>query len=274
MKRILIFVAVLLFGSSLLIPTDAAVPPPIWDEAGILTETEENALNDAVKTLKTDYDIDVMIVAAASLNGESAQDKADGLYDFLGGNEDGVLFLLSMEEREWYISTTGDMIYVLTDYGIQQIGEGSIAYISQGDYYGGFQYFLDSLPYYLESFESGTPVDGYADFSGDYYHADQEEVVYYEDSSPSLFLSLIIGLVAGGITVFIMYRMMDEKNKQRGASAYMKDGSFHLNSRRDLFLYSNLSKTRKQQNNNSSGGGSSVHRSSGGRRHGGGGGKF
>ena len=54
----------------------------------------------------------------------------------------------------------------------------------------------------------------------------------------------------------------------------MVKGSWKLTQHRDLFLYSNVSKVRKQDPPKNSGGGSSVHRSTSGRSHGGGGGKF
>lgn len=273
MKRVLSVLLVSLLLLCLILPVSANEYPLVSDMENLLTPEEVQSLSDAALGLKQEYGIHPIIVTVPSFLGKSAQDFADDYYDEFSDSEDGVLFLLSMEQREWYISTAGSMIYALTDYGIQQIGEGAISYITQGDYYGGFRYFLDSLPAYLDALADGSPIDGYADYSGDYYHGDAEETVYYEDSSPNFFLSLIIGLAAGGITVFVMYRMMDDKNKQRGAAAYMKEGSFHLHTRRDIFLYSNVSKTRKQQNT-SSGGGSSVHRSSGGRSHGGGGGKF
>jgi len=273
MKRLLSIILTVLLSFCLIFPAKANEYPLISDMEELLTATEVTSLADTVQALNQQYDIHIMIVTTPSFFGKSAQDFADDYFDEYAVSDDGVVFLLSMEEREWYISTCGEMIYALTDYGIQQLGEGAISYISSGDYYGGFQFFLDSLPEYLDALAAGTPIDGYADESGNYYHGDAEETVYYEDSEPSFFLSLIIGLAAGGITVFIMRRMMDDKNRQRGAAVYMKEGSFHLNTRRDLFLYSNVSKTRKQQNT-SSGGGSSVHRSSGGRSHGGGGGKF
>ena len=271
-KALSVFVTALLI-ICLVFPAAANEYPLIADMEELLTAEEVSALSEIAMSLKQDYNVHVMIVTVPSFLGKSAQDFADDYYDEFSDSEDGVLFLLSMGQREWYISTAGTMIYALTDYGIQQIGEETIGYIGQGDYYGGFQYFLDALPYYLDAYENGAPVDGQADYSGDYYHGDQEEVVYYEDSSPSFLLSLIIGLAAGGITVFVMYRMMDEKNRQHGAAAYMKENSFRLHTRRDLFLYSHVSKTKKPQNTGS-GGGSSVHRSSGGRSHGGGGGKF
>ena len=84
-----------------------------------------------------------------------------------------------------------------------------------------------------------------------------------------------IGAVVGGITVLIMRACMNTKRPQRSAGSYLNDSSYHLRTNRDLFLYSNVTKTRIQQESSSSGGGgSSVHTSSSGSSHGGGGGKF
>ena len=190
--------------------------------------------------------------------------------------DDGVLFLLSMEERDWYISTKGNAIYALTDYGIQQVGESALPYLKNGDYYGAFDAFLAALPTYFSAYSDGSPIDGYADTSGDYYHGDQEDVVYYEQPRHvSIWISIVIGAVVGGITVLIMRACMNTKRPQRSAGSYLNDSSYHLRTNRDLFLYSNVTKTRIQQESSSSGGGgSSVHTSSSGSSHGGGGGKF
>lgn len=272
MKRLISLFFALFLIPCLLLTAAAVSPPPVTDKEQLLSEAEENALISAIGQIKTDCSIDVMIVTTESYNGKSAQDYADDWYDTTGGGDDGVLFLLSLAQREWYISTCGKMIYVLTDYGIQHLGEEAASYFGSGDYYGGFVRFLELLPEYLDAYEKGAPVDGHADYSGSYYHGDAEETVYYE-SSPNFFVSLVIGLVVAAIAILVMKSAMNTKRAQRGASVYVKQGSFHLKLHQDLFLYSNVSKTRRQQNT-SSGGGSSVHRSSGGRSHGGGGGRF
>jgi len=248
----------------------------VFDGAGLLLPEEISALEEQAGELALLYDIDPVILTVDSLHGKSAQNYADDYYDNAGYRDDGVLFLLAMAEREWYISTCGTVIYTLTDYGIQQLGESIVPYLADEYWYDGFQHFLDSLPYYLDAYENGAPIDGYADHSGDYYHGDQEEILYYEEeSAPSFLLSLFGGILAAGITIVIMRSTMNTKRAQRSACVYMKEGSWNLYQHRDLFLYSNVTKTRRQESNsNSGGGGSSVHRSSGGRRHGGGGGKF
>lgn len=248
----------------------------VIDEANLLRQEEITYLETVSAQLTDQYSIHAVILTVDSLEGRSAQDVADAYYDNSGFGDNGVLFLLSMAEREWYISTTGSMMYALTDFGIQQIGEHTAAYFADGLWFDGFCCYLTELPIYLDSFESGSPLDGFADYSGDYYHGTQEEILYHEEeNSPSLGLSLICGIAAAGITVLIMRSSMNTKQPQRGASAYMNSGSWNLSQHRDLFLYSRVTKTRKQEaTTGSKGGGSSVHRSSAGRSHGGGGGKF
>ena len=105
--------------------------------------------------------------------------------------------------------------------------------------------------------------------------AEEDEILYYEEEfTPSFLVSLLCGIVVAGMILLVMRLSMNSKRPQRCASVYMKEGSWNLTQHRDLFLYSNVTKTRKQDPPKSSGGGSSVHRSSGGRSHGGGGGRF
>lgn len=254
--------------------------PQVIDNAYLLSVSERDALETKAAALREEYEMDVVILTVDSLHGKRPQDYADDYYDEngygCGEEKSGLLFLISMEERDWYISTCGEAIYAFTDYGIQQVGEAALPYLSDGEYYEAFDAYLDTLPAYLSAYRSGAPLDGYADYSGDYYHGDRESVVYYEEEhSPSLVISLLIGAAVAGIAVLVMRASMNTKRLQSSAADYLEHGSFHLNRQQDMFLYSNVSKTRRpEEHDNNSGGGSSVHSSSSGTSHGGGGGKF
>lgn len=250
----------------------------VVDNADLLSNVEESAHEETIRLLRERYNMDVVLLTVDSLEGMRPQDYADNYYDEngygLGEDRSGLLLLISMEERDWYISTCGNAIYALTDYGIQRLGEELVSGFGIS-YDAGFRMFLNALPEYFEAYESGQPIDGYADYSGDYYHGDQEDVVYYEEEfTPSVGLSFVLGLIVAGISLMIMRRGMNTKRSKRTASDYMQENSFRMRQQLDLFLYSKLNKERRQQQSSSSGGGSSVHRSSGGRNHGGGGGKF
>lgn len=282
-RKLTAWLVVLLVLPSLLVSVCAVNGtglPLIVDEADLLTAEEEASLETVAEGLLEAYGVDIVILTVDSLEGKRPQDYADDYYDAqgygVGDDYSGALFLLSMEERDLYVSTCGDAIYALTDYGIDQTTKLTLPYLSDGDYYGGFLVWLEALPEYFDALAAGTPIDG-SDYSEDFYHGDQEEVVYYEEEvSPSVLLSLMIALPVAGVVLLIMRLMMNTKQPQHSAMDYMKADSFGLRSQQDLFLYSQVTKREKPKAPppSSSGGGSSVHTSSSGRSHGGGGKKF
>lgn len=258
-----LILALLLF---LALPTAASAAadiPFISDQAQLLTTSECSALTDTAKSIGNTYDIDVLILTVDSLNGSSAESFADNYYYNGGFQEDGILLLLTMAEREWYIYTSGSLIYAFTDYDIQYLGSKLAEFLGDGDYYQAFDTYLDALPSYLQFLSTPGNIS-------------TSDVYYETESKPNLLLSLGIGILAAGITVWTMASSMNTKRKQGSASGYMQSDSFHLRTHQDLFLYSKVNKVRRQQNNTSGGhrSGTTVHRSSGGRRHGGGGGRF
>lgn len=277
MKRIFSLLMLLLF-LTFLVPTARAVElPRVIDQAGLLSEQECTALSEKAASLKQAYGMDIIIVTNFSLDGKTPEEYADDYFDENGYENNGILFLLSMEFRDWYISTCGDGIYVLTDYGIQQVVEAALPHLADGQYFQAFDAYLDALVPYLEAFTHQDPIDGKADYSGNYDSGTQEEVVHYKKSSSFgqlVLSSLPIGLIIAAVTVFVMRSVMNTKRPQPAASCYMREHSFNLRRCQDLFLYSNISKIRRQENSSASGGGSSVHHSASGRSHGGGGGKF
>ena len=260
--------------SCLAVPAYAQESSRVVDDADLLTPEEIAYLEAYAGEIMDAYGVEAVVLTVDSLRGVRAQDYADDFYDNSGYAEDGVLFLLAMEEREWYISTCGSMRYVLTDYGIQQVGESTLPYLGEGLWFDGFCAYLYALPEYLDAYEAGAPIDGYADYSGDYYHGDQEEILYYEEEcTPSFSISLLCGIAVAGVSVLVMRFSMNTMRAQDNASEYLNKGSWNVTHHRDQFLYSKVTKTSREESS-SSGGGSSVHSSSSGRSHGGGGGKF
>ena len=250
--------------------------PKVVDNGNILTSEEENQLEQRARTLTETLEIDIIIVTVNSLDGKDVDDYADDYYDShgygVGPDDSGILLLLSMGTREWYMSTCGDAIYIFTDYGLQQLGDAILPYLSSGDYLGAFETWLNSLGRYVQAYRSGDPVDGYA--PPDDYYGEDEYVVYYPTRSggENLIFALIIGAVAALVTVLIMRSRMNTAKFKSNAADYLQKGSYDLHHRHDVYLYSRVSKTRRQSS--SSGAGSSTHRSGGGVRHGGRGGRF
>ena len=244
-----------------------AVPNYVVDLASLMTDDEIRVLEEKCASFYNEYGMELVFVTADSLDGKSARDYADDFYDQVVYGDDGILFLLAMEEREWYISTAGNAISALSDYDLMELGDEILPYLSAGRYHDAFYHFQSILPDFLKA-ESQA--------AGGYQTGPQ-----FPDHEPeprvNLMLSIILGGVIAGVVLIVMASSMNTKRAQRGASSYQRQGSYRLTQHQDLFLYSNVSKRPRPQNTGGPGGhrgGSSVHRSSGGRSHGGRGGRF
>lgn len=275
-KLICLFICLVLLCPVL---TVQAEQPKIVDDAHLLWLEEASELEAMAKAITEEYGMDVVILTVDSLEGAFIESFADDFYDYngygIGEEGHGVLLVIAMDTREWAISTCGDAIYAITDYGIQSLFEEMVEYLSEDEFYDAFYAYLDALPYYFEAYRQGSPIDGFAgDYSGpgSYVPGTREEVVYYESEPPYL-LAPVIGAVIAAIVVLIMRASMNTKRPQHSAGDYLNRGSFELRRHQDIFLYSQVSKVRKQSQS-SSGGGCSVHHSSSGRSHGGGHGRF
>ena len=283
MKRKVISVVLFMLMLAVLPVTCFAQMSLVQDQAGLMNADQQAILDQKAYELSEAYRMDIVIVTTNSNDGKDVQSYADDFFDENGYGADkddsGILLLVSMDTREWAFSTSGNGIYAFTDYSLEILSEELIPYLSSGEYYEGFSHYLSCLPTYLDAFQDGKPVDGYA---SDYDPSSTEDVVYYEEPltwSDAIIFSSIIGLVVAGISVAVMVFSMNTKRRQSGAGDYLVDNSFQLQTNRDYFLFSNVTKTKRVEENNSNGGshgggGSHVHTSSSGRSHGGRSGKF
>lgn len=243
----------------------AAEGDRVLDKANLIEDSKEQLLREKIQTIANTYNFDVVILTVDSCEGKTPEAYADDAFDYggygLGDNRDGLLFLISMEDRDWHISTRGYGITAFTDYGIQVLGEKLVPDLSDGNYYEAFDKLLEEVPYYMEEAEGGRPVDTYNN----------------EESGKSSFPFIAVVAISCGIgivTASILRGQMNTAKHQKLANEYVNKDSFKITSRQDVYLYSNVTKTKKPTENDDNGGGSSVHTSSSGSSHGGGGGKF
>lgn len=273
MKKFAVILAVLLI---FLIPAaNAAEPDRVNDMAGLLTDSQEESLRGQIEDIAQEYQFDAVIVTVDSLDGQSPEAYADDYFDYngygYGADYNGILLLISMEYRDWAISTCGRGLEVFTDYGLDYITDEIIPYLSDGDYYSAFECFLTLVDDYLNEAEEYIPYDTNNRPEGGAVEREEEF-----DWLVFVVGSLIVGLIAALIVTGSMKSKLKSVRPQVDARQYA--GNFELTLANDLFLYRTVTKTAKPKNNSSSGssggGGSSSHRSSSGRSHGGSSGKF
>ena len=244
--------------------------PMVVDEAGILADFEIEELTEQANQITIDNRFAVVIVTVDSLEGQSAEARADDYFDYngygYGPDNDGILFLLAMEEREWHISTTGYGITAFTDAGIEAIGNTVVPYLRDGAYYDGFCCFLNLCADYLTQATLGDPYD-VGNLS--------ENTVNEAATSPLDILkkagfALIFGLVLALILGNRLKKQMITVRQDNSAENYLDREKFKVTREQDRFLYANIVTRHIERDK----GGSSTHTGSSGTSHGGGGGRF
>lgn len=289
MKRFFALITVFVLMLSFSLNAFAIDSRFVVDDADLLTEAEETQLEDLILQLNDLHGIDIVIHTTPDTEGKYVEDYADDYYDNGGYSEDGLIFVISMAERDYYTSTCGYLVDSLPWYDIDSICEPVVPYLSSAQYYKAFEIYLKELDSYLSG-DYGTD-DGEGVFAGDYYedyyHADEyyyDDDYIYTSGSSALdsvavreIILIIVAVIIAVVITMILKSKMNTAVKKHDADDYVVQGSFNLEISRDAFVGTHTTRRAIPKNNNTgsrTGGGGGVRVSSGGVRHGGSGGKF
>lgn len=271
-KRLILVFFTMLLSVMAVFPVSAESDlPRVCDYADLLSDSEEAELLNKLDEISERQQMDVVVVTVDSLEGESVVDYADDFYDYndygFGEERDGVLFLISMEEREWSVTTRGYAITVFTDAGIDYMTEWIVMDLKDGAYAAAFTTFADYCDDYITQAATGMPYD--------IDNLPSEPFPYFM----LLIICFAIAFVIALIATAIMKGQLKSVGNQWKADEYVKSGSMKLTKKNDLFLYRHVERREKPKENTSSSsgsssGGSTTHVSSSGATHGGRSGKF
>lgn len=243
---------------------DERLKPLLVDDADLLTDSEEKELLAKLEEISKKQKCEVAVVTVDGLDGKTAMEYADDYYDYngygYGENRDGILLLISMADRDWWMTTHGYGITAFTDEGMNYMKDKFLPYISDADYKEGF--------------------DTYADLCDDFITQAREGNSYDVGNLPKgivppfwILGDLAIGLFIGFIMASIRKNSLKTVRKVSQAQDYTVPGSMVLTMQRDMLVNKTLT-TRRIERDSESSGGSSTHSSSSGSTHGGSGGKF
>lgn len=243
MKKWISVLLALMLCLCLAVSVSAASDSDIYDEADLLSSAEEAQLSGKLADIGSRYNAQIVIMTLASTNGRNIDTLLEELYDGMemgyGENRDGVFLLVCMDVREYRILSNGFAGVAINSSDIDYIGDTFVSDLSAGNYAAAFNGFADQCAYYLDGYINGFPFN----------------------PGEKLLICLIIGLVAGLIVVFSMKGQLKTVRRQNRANVYVKSGSMQLTVCRDLFLYRNVTRTRKETSSSS---GSRSSRSTGG----------
>lgn len=224
----------------------------IYDFADLFSDEEEEKLYEHAKEYIEKTGFDIAIVTIDQNNKADAMSYADDFYDYNSfgaddGKDSGVLFLIDMQNRKMWISTTGKAESVYTDSSINSI---------------------------LDNCEGPIKNEKYFECADAFISSAKSE--YTTDKAIGWTLGF---LVSGGIsliipTIFCFVKKSKHKSVffAKNADLYLEGPSVNFTHQKDTFIRTHTTKTARASS--SSGGGSSSHTGSSGISHGGGGRSF
>lgn len=267
MKRIILTLFI-----SLLLCMSAAFPAAaagdsgygrLADEAALLYDHEAEDISAKLDGISKAHNFDVAIVTVNSLDGKSATEFADDYYDENGYGSDGIMLLLTMDDRDWAITTRGFGITAFTDAGQSYIMDNVLDSLGEGKYYTAFYdfaYYCDDL---LTQAENGTPYD-----------VKSNENESSEKKNPVIWIP--VSVILGALISLLLKKQKKKSLKnvkfKKDAADYTAAGSLTVTGRTDTFLSRTVDRRAKPKDGGS--GGSSTYTSSSGATHGGSSGKF
>ena len=228
----------------------------VVDNAELIEPILANTVSMELDEMSNKYECDVVFVTIPSTYGTGVTAFADNYFDYngygFGSDYDGILFLISMEEREWAFSTCGRAINVFNDDVLIYMEDVIVPYLKKNDFDTALRQYSDVCQTVLEYEENGEILN-----------KDTLPKAPYNPSN--IVFAIGLGLVIALIVVFVLKGQLKSVKKKAGANDYMKSGSLKLTKSHERFLYSHVSKRVKPQSSSSGG----SHRSSSGRSHGG-----
>ena len=249
MKRIFILCLVIVFALPCLMAVGAQ-KVLLDDGEGLFSQNEFRLIEEELYDLGEKFDMDFVIVTSFDLDGLDAQTFADDYYDYSGYSNDGIILVLSENEGEVFISTSGKAIRYISDAKVDKIFDYIYDDLAGARYFNGVMGYLSMCQ----------------DLCDEYITAKQNEPFL---STKQIVICAVIGVIIGLIGVSTMKSSMKTVRSKAGARDYMVSGSLNVTERYDVFLFRNVTRTRRQS---SSSGGNRT--GSSGRSHGGSGRSF
>ena len=254
---------------ALAVPRQTAPPPKaqtqeqiigadrVIDEADILTDSEEAALDTKLAAIEQSHKVRILIGTMKSTDGVVLGKIANNIVDEISvdGEKGTIVFLLSMKERDWYISTDNTMRVRITDgKGVDYLAGEFLPELKENKYAAAFTTFAattdEMLTYYEKEGEPYDPANAF--------------------NLMALGIALACALILGGTIYYVLYEYESNVTFAAEADAYLNHDSFQLTRSEDNFLYTTVTRRDKPKKDSSSSSSSSSRDSS----HGGGGGKF
>ncbi len=247
-----IVLAILLLIASLLVSILAttkiyAASTTVYDEADVLEDYEISDLTTQAEDASEVTGWNIILATTDDTGGRTTMAYADDIYDeAFGINTDGISIVVDLDNRNYYISTSGNAINTISGDRIERVLDAGYEDVKDG-------YYADALSAMLK-----------------------KAVQYKVNEKPHLSSGdfVLASVIAAGVFFAVVGITAGRYHLKWGTYSYdyHKEGKVQVTSKEDQFV--NEVVTHHRIHTESSGGGGGTHMSSGGGMHGGGGRSF
>ena len=254
----------------------------VTDQAGILSDEQEQALTETAEGLTQRYGVSFYIVTVQDYRDYDASgvdNCAEGLYSYYdlgsGPDRDGVLLLLSMSDRDYSLTTYGFFAdYCFGDPNKNLVEAAFLDNFRNNDWMGGFGDYLSqcddvmatAAQHHLSKDSEPCSYNGIAYPNKTYVYGDLRESA--EPVKMPLGMKLLIGIGAPCLIALIVCSTFKAQMKtaklRTTAEEYVVPGSMALRASDDRFVNRSVTRVPIPKNNNSSGRGGFSGGGSGG----------
>ena len=202
-------------------------------------------LENKLENISDTYGHDVIVYTTESMEGMEPASYTEYLREELDAGIDGsgIIYMISMEDRDYDVYSFGTMYNdIMIKNIIDDMTEDIQPYLTDGEYYTAFDKYADRV------------------------EAEINQVLEYGPNEPPSYaipIGIGCGLIIGIVTVCVMKHGMKTTRQEAMANNYIKDGSFKLTRSSDVFLYSQVTRTKISTDSGSSSGSSGGGHSSG-----------
>lgn len=235
-------------------PNDSFLDQPVFDNTQSLSTTEIKLLTEKIYNIEQKHGVRIGVEFLQSIGNNNIGTGAHALLEqhYGDGRNGGILLLVVMDQRNWYIATDARMDMRVPN--VSAIGNSISGNLSGGDFYGACSNYIDAvdktLTYYEQNGVAYEPAGGF--------------------NPIALAVAVALGIMFGVMVRSWLMSSMSNVKPAIAATDYLKRETVKLILNRDTYLFTNVARMPK-----ASGG---AHMSNGGGRGGssggGGGGSF
>lgn len=223
----------------------------VFDHSHMLTDTQRAELEAQAKEISLRHGCGVYVAFVDDFTeyggGNDVYKTTYQLYHAnelgMGENRDGIIILLSMNERNYAMFVYGkNAEYAFNKYGQEQLENAFLGYFGDNDWYGGASHYLDTCDEYLTLAEEGDPVR--------------------KNTLPMYLIVVAASCAISGFICLMLKWKMQTVHKKVEADEYVAAGGLTLTKQYDR--YTHTTETRTKISSDSDSGGSTSSCSGGG----------